>query len=251
VESASKVASFFALPDVAETTRGSGLVMSWQQRSGTLVAGGNSSTIRLWDLKREQCVRVFSTGLDTCTTTLLSKTVAPLDRRQGTETGNQEDQVLSWTFAGFADGSIGVFDERVQGTGRVAIAREHSAWIVSAHFRPDVPEVITGSVRGSVKFWDLRTMRSFKTLEVHKSPLTAFTVHSCAPIMATGSHAQFIKILSLGGEQLGGILKYHDGFLGQRIGPVSCLAFHPTKVLLAAGATDSIVSIYGTSYFGT
>jgi WD40 repeat protein len=250
-ETSTKAASFFALPDVAETTRGSGLVMSWQQQNGTLVAGGNSNTIRLWDLKREQCVRVFATGLETCTTTLASKAVSPLDSKQGNNNSDSDDSALSWTFAGFADGSIGVFDERVQGTGRVAIAREHSAWIVAAHFRPDVSEVITGSVRGSVKFWDLRTMRSFKTLEVHKSPLTALAVHPSAPIMATGSHAQFIKILTLGGEQLGGILKYHDGFLGQRIGPVSCLAFHPTKVLLAAGATDSIVSIYGTQSFGT
>ena len=42
-------------------------------------------------------------------------------------------------------------------------------------------------------------------------------------------------------------IRYHDGFLGQRIGPVSSLAFHPTKPLLAAGATDSIVSIYSTT----
>jgi len=247
-ESTSLASAFNALPDIAETTRGSGVVFSWQQHSGTMVVGGNSSTIRLWDLGREQCVRVFPTGLETCTTTLASKTVAPLGT-PSTATSNPHSlgdaYNLSWTFAGFADGSIAVYDERVQGTGRVASAREHSAWIVAAHFRPDVPEVITGSVRGSVKFWDLRTMRSFKTLEVHKSPLTALAVHPCAPIMATGSHAQFIKILTLGGEQLGSIIKYHDGFLGQRIGPVSCLAFHPTKILLAAGATDSIVSIYG------
>ena len=62
--------------------------------------------------------------------------------------------------------------------------------------------------------------------------------------MAVGSRAQFVKLLTYSGEQLG-MIRYHDGFLGQRIGPVSCLAFHPTKVLLAAGATDSIVSIYG------
>lgn len=63
-----------------------------------------------------------------------------------------------------------------------------------------------------------------------------------------------------------GMIRYHEGFLGQvtycllhilqpekltsrpldiqRIGPVSCLAFHPHKLYLAAGATDSIVSVY-------
>ena len=40
------------------------------------------------------------------------------------------------------------------------------------------------------------------------------------------------------------VVRYHQSFLGQRIGPVSCLGFHPYSILLAAGASDSIVSIY-------
>ena len=69
-------------------------------------------------------------------------------------------------------------------------------------------------------------------MQVQKTPLTAMTVHNCAPIMAVGSHLQFIKLLTLRGEQLGNIIKYHDGFLGQRIGPVSSLSFHPYKMQL-------------------
>lgn len=302
----SLASSFLALPDVADTSRGSGIIMSWQQSCGSLTVGGNSGTIRIWDLGREQCVRIFATGLETCVTAIASRSVThdtfgghgsafggggSSGSGSGSGSGNSgggldpgaipgcrsslpagsnssnggnnglnngssggiagpvsaETVPLTWTFAGFADGSVGIFDERLPGSGRVAVAREHSTWIVSAHLRHDVPEAITGSVRGSVKFWDLRTMRTYKTLEVHKSPLTALAVHNTAPVMATGSHAQFIKILTLGGEQLGGIIKYHDGFLGQRIGPVSCLAFHPVKMMLVAGATDSIVSIYSTS----
>lgn len=41
--------------------------------------------------------------------------------------------------------------------------------------------------------------------------------------------------------------RYHDGFLGQRISPVACLAFHPYKMMLAAGANDTIVSVYSPS----
>jgi WD40 repeat protein len=251
--------AFMALPDVADTSVGSGMVFSWLQHTGNLVVGGNSSSIRVWDMEREQCVRAFSTGLDTCTTALASHSVNNIDFSNSSPVGGISSNPVSpgscrqpgaltpvtWSFAGFADGSIGIFDERVNTLGgRVHLTRDHSAWIVSAHLRPDIPEVITASVRGSVKFWDLRSMRTFKTFEVFKSPLTALSVHNSAPIMATGSHAQFIKILTLNGDQLGNIIKYHDGFLGQRIGAVSCLAFHPWKLLLAAGATDSIVSIY-------
>jgi regulator-associated protein of mTOR len=76
--------------------------------------------------------------------------------------------------------------------------------------------------------------------------------------------------MNLSGEEVS-LIRYHDGFLGQRIGPVSCLAFHPYvhskknilyyafltfivffcryQILLAAGATDSIISIYAGETF--
>jgi len=146
---------------VAEKARGPGMVLSWEQSSGCLVAGGNSSTLRVWDLGREQCVRVFETGLDTCLTALASRTVA-MEFNGGTGLlgggGNagpggsggggggggggpdysypnfgayspappgagfglgpavaaaNTTPLASWTFAGFADGTVAVFDERV------------------------------------------------------------------------------------------------------------------------------------------
>jgi regulator-associated protein of mTOR len=249
--------AFTALPDIAETSRGSGLLLSWQQATGTLFAGGNSNTIRVWDLGKEQYVRVFDTGTKVCLTALATTVGAfapsPLSSphaHQHSElmTGSNPDIPLAWTFAGFADGSIGVYDERVASSGgRVHHARDHSSWIVSAHMRADAQEVVTSSVRGVVKFWDIRSWRTYKTLEVQKSPLTSMTVHNCAPIIATGSHAQFIKILTFGGEQLGNIIKYHDGFLGQRMGPITSLTFHPHRMMLAASAADCIVSIYATA----
>ena len=132
--------------------------------------------------------------------------------------------------------------------GRIFSARaDPGAWIVSACTRYDLPQVVTASIKGTVRFWDVRSMRVFKTIEVFKHPLTALAAHRCLPIIATGSHAQVIKIFTMGGDQLGNDIKYHDGFLGQRIGPVSCLAFHPHKMMLAAGATDNILSIYAPS----
>ena len=110
----------------------------------------------------------------------------------------------------------------------------------------DSPLLITGSVTGEIKFWDLRAMNSsIKTIEAHGkgSPMTAMSVHDHAPIIASGSHNQFIKLFNIEGETLD-MIRYHEGFLGQRIGPVSFLAFHPHKIFLAAGATDSIISIY-------
>lgn len=73
---ATQAAAFHALPDIADTSSGSGMIFSWQQSTGSLVTAGNSSTIRLWDVSREQCVRIFQTGLDTCTSALSSLTLS-------------------------------------------------------------------------------------------------------------------------------------------------------------------------------
>ena len=64
--SPSLASSFHALPDLVQSKRGPGLLMCWQQSTGMISVAGNSSSIRLWDVGREQCVRVFHTGSSTC-----------------------------------------------------------------------------------------------------------------------------------------------------------------------------------------
>jgi hypothetical protein len=43
---------------------------------------------------------------------------------------------------------------------------------------------------------------------------------------SSGSQTQKIKVINFTGEELSTI-RYHEGFLGRRIGPISSLAFHP------------------------
>ena len=38
--------------------------------------------------------------------------------------------------------------------------------------------------------------------------------------------------------------RHHEGFMGQRIGPVAALSFHPIRLVMAAACTDNLVSIY-------
>ena len=136
---ATMTSSFCAL-DVYKTSRGSGLVSSWQQNFGLLTVGGNSPCIKVWDIQAEKPSRVYKTGLDTCTTCLVSQSSTWTPLASGEV--QVETPVFSWTFAGFADGSIGIFDQRVQSFGgKVHSAKEHSSWIVSAHLRCDIPEV--------------------------------------------------------------------------------------------------------------
>lgn len=103
---------------------------------------------------------------------------------------------------------------------------------------------MSASPGGDLRFLDLRqTSAPFLEVAAHRGHLTLLTAHRHAPVIATGSGKQLIKVFSTDGRQLN-MVKFHNSFLGQRIGPVSALAFHPYEALLAAGAMDSIVSIY-------
>ena len=149
--------AFKALPDITGGSVGSGMVMSWQQSGGLLSTGGNSATIRLWDVSQEKCITTFQTGMDTCLTTLVSQTASlrgSFDQKSSWGSGIADSNamrslyrddmgpVYAWSFAGFADGSIGLYDQRVDTRGgRVHAAKEHNSWIVSAHLRADIPEV--------------------------------------------------------------------------------------------------------------
>lgn len=105
-------------------------------------------------------------------------------------------------------------------------------------------QIVSASPGGDLRFLDLRqTSAPFLEVAAHRGHLTSLTAHRHAPVIATGSGKQLIKVFSTDGRQLN-MVKFHNSFLGQRIGPVSALGFHPYEALLAAGAMDSIVSIY-------
>ncbi|KAF1324552.1 Regulatory-associated protein of mtor, partial [Globisporangium splendens] len=224
------LSAFVAVPDLVPGTRGSGLITDWQQNAGMFFAGGNSSYLRGWNLRQERCTFSLPTQTDSCITSMTS------------------DETTGGTLvAGFGDGTLRLFDARSHPEYAVKMTmKEHTSWVVQTHVYAGKNEMLSGSVSGELKFWDLRYPRtSVKSLEAHRSPMTALAVHDYAPIFASGSHNQFIKVFKSDGEQLA-LIRYHEGFLGERIGPVSCLAFHPHRLFLAAGATDSVVAIYAT-----
>ncbi|KAG6538573.1 V-type proton ATPase 16 kDa proteolipid subunit-like [Zingiber officinale] len=83
-----------------------------------------------------------------------------------------------------------------------------------------------------------------------RGSLAALAIHRHALIIASGSAKQIVKVFSLKGEQLS-IIRYYPTFMAQRIGSVSCLTFHPYRVLLAIGAADACVSIYADDTYQT
>lgn len=164
--------AFVAVPDLVPGTRGSGLVMNWQQNSGVMLAGGNSGVLRGWNLRHEKCAFKLPTQTDSCITSMAS----------------EEQQTGGTTVvAGFGDGSLRVFDLRSRPEYAVrATMKEHTSWIVQTHIYSHARhELLTGSVSGELKFWDLRYSKtSVRSLEAHRSPMTALAVHDYAPVFA-------------------------------------------------------------------
>eukprot|EP00985_Skeletonema_marinoi_P025760 scaffold19251_cov124-Skeletonema_marinoi.AAC.3 len=255
-EKPSLVSSFFAAPDIVTDKRySSGLVLDYQQYGGKLTAGGNTKYIRTWDVASEKCVNTFESKSDACLTTLTTAWDYSFDSGYS---GLGPDIIV----CGYGNGSLRVFDGRsTKGdvlylsdglSSRSGLSRrrkyseydEHTSWIVDVSFTTygGRHEVVSGCVAGNIKFWDLRYSSSVRTID-HKMQMTALAAHSNVPMFATGSPAQFIKIMSHDGSTQQ-VIRYHDRLPGQRIGPVSCLCFHPQLPFLAAGFADENVSLY-------
>ncbi|KAG8374469.1 hypothetical protein BUALT_Bualt11G0135600 [Buddleja alternifolia] len=238
-------------------------VVDWQQQSGYLFASGEISSIMAWDLDKEQLVSTIPLTSDSSISALAASEV-------------HRGQFA----AGFVDGYVRLYDirtpemlvgetqahtravERVVGIGfqpglepaKVTLSPSPSLstptltqdflypGFIFVLYLPS--QIVSASQAGSIQFLDMRRAReTYLTIEAHRGSLTALAVHRHAPLIASGSEKQVIKVFNLEGDPLGSI-RYYPTLMAQKIGSVSCLAFHPYQLLLAAGAADSCVSIY-------
>uniref|UniRef100_H3B7T1 Regulatory associated protein of MTOR complex 1 n=1 Tax=Latimeria chalumnae TaxID=7897 RepID=H3B7T1_LATCH len=208
---------------------GAGMVVDWEQETGLLMTSGDVRIIRIWDTDREMKVQDIPTGADSCVTSLSC------------------DSHRSLIAAGLGDGSVRIYDKRMAPHEcRVMTYREHSAWVVKAYLQKHPGgNIISVSVNGDVRYFDPRMPESVKTLQLVKG-LTALDIHPQANLFAcltSGSMNQFIAVYNANGDVISNI-KYYDGFMGQRIGAITCLAFHPYWPHLAVGSNDYYMSIY-------
>ncbi|MBA0664238.1 hypothetical protein Goklo_004277 [Gossypium klotzschianum] len=225
------VTAFSSIQGHKPGVRSLSAVVDWQQQSGYLYASGEISSVMLWDLDKEQLINSIPSSSDCSVSALASS------------------QVHAGQFAaGFVDGSVRLYDVRAPDM-LVCATRPHTQQVervVGIGFQPglDQGKIVSASQAGDIQFLDIRNQRdTYLTIDAHRGSLTALAVHRHAPIIASGSAKQLIKVFSLEGEQLG-IIRYQHTFMAQKIGSVSCLTFHPYQVLLAAGAADACVSIY-------
>ncbi|KCV69417.1 hypothetical protein, variant [Fonticula alba] len=227
-------------PHSSNNNSTSDLVFDWQQSTGLLNVAGNSSSIRVWDAAPASAAAAASAPPRVAASSITSDP-------------NQPHSLV----VGFADGSVRIFDRRCPS--RSALIRElgraHNGYVVTTHVPRvsnwgfgSVHHLVTGSNDGIVNVWDLRVANDgivnvWDLRVAGGGGLTALTVHDRAPLLACGYEQQYIQVFTPDSQSVGSI-RYHLGFLGQRLAPVSCLAFHPVHMTLAAGFIDSIISVY-------
>jgi regulator-associated protein of mTOR len=126
-------------------------------------------------------------------------------------------------------------------------------------------QLVTAAGDGEMKLIDLRmlgeregaafggaqsavaaNMGVWKTVNASQTSrnLSALAAHPHAPLLATGTKTQVVKLWSVLGEQLGVIRATTSLLDSRRPGPVTTLVFHPYSLSLASGGGDSIVNLY-------
>ncbi len=215
-------------PFVPAVGQRSPVITCWNNNQ-TLFTSGNVPFVRAWDLHREYAAYDLATSVNAGVTTLC-------------------DVGGNGLIAGFGSGAVKLFDPRADKEAAKDLMG-FNACTVGLSVPLTSPNSVVGVSRdGKVNIWDLRAgstkqcspMRSFATKA--KSEVSAFALHSVAPILACGYMEQ-IHLYNLNGEQLR-VIRYHEGFLEERIGPISALAFHPHSLVLAAASTDKYISVW-------
>jgi regulator-associated protein of mTOR len=177
--------------------------------------------------------------------------------------------------AGAADGAVLSYDLRTPAR-LLSVIQTHRHPVVGILLQPGNTSnlVVTGSVNGEMKFCDLRNAaKPFFTAEVCPKPqstagggalgggsnaggggsttarppqghaLTALVAHAHAGVIASGSSERAIKLWDLEGNNVAAI-RYRYSVLGQRVGAVRSLAFHPNRLLLLSGTNDATATVY-------
>ncbi|KAH7911589.1 raptor N-terminal caspase like domain-containing protein [Hygrophoropsis aurantiaca] len=239
------VSSFRGLNEMIQIRRGSGLVMDWKQSGGSLLIGGDSRIIRVWDAHTESQVLDLETNSESPVTAIAS------------------DHGSSSTFiAGFADGVVKVFDRRLEEEDAVVRSyHEHHSWVQNVRYHPRLGgQFLSASLAGEVRLWDTRgSDRAAQAWDLHHGGLSSFDVHPQTGVFATTSaltptnwRHQRLTVMSMSDTTPLSTLSLPTGLTmyPQRVpSPFmprsTAFTFHPMEMLYAVGVPDGSIKVTG------
>jgi WD40 repeat protein len=123
--------------------------------------------------------------------------------------------------------------------------------VVNLHLRRDYSnELIVSHRNGVVRLWDIAQRRPTRTLPpLFPSSATSLhqsAVHAFSPILACASAEHGVRVVTMYGQSLSNF-RPSEGLFGQRSNRVSCIAFHPYKLLLAVGTLTGTIVVLAES----
>lgn len=121
--------------------RRAGLILGWNQSCGRLYAGGDVPYIQIWDANTESRYQKISSNDKYCVTSMC--------------VSSDNSGIIG---AGFADGSVCLFDPRLPNDqSLVQKYEQHTNWVVNVHLqRMSQNHIISGSEGGDILWWDPR-----------------------------------------------------------------------------------------------
>ncbi|ORX40214.1 raptor N-terminal caspase like domain-domain-containing protein [Kockovaella imperatae] len=234
--------SFRAISETFPVGQSSGVLTAWQQHHGHLLVGGDMKVVRLWDATVERHLRDMPTQAGSNLTAIAS---------------DEPDGNVYVT--GFGDGVVRLFDKRMERADQVVIHtwRKHHTWIQSVHVqRGGLKELVTGSMNGEVRIWDVRFPDAPLYEHVAQpTGLMALAVHPGASVFATTSaptsqsYRQKLVIEGFPDPAKPKILSklsipsspaYHIGNRSPGFMPsASSLVFHPVEDIIAVAGFEA------------
>ena len=160
-----------ALTHLVPSNVNSGMVFDWQQVTGKLLVAGDVKVIRVWHAAAELCATDIPARSGSCISSLTS------------------DQMTGNIFvAGFGDGAIRVFDQRLKASeAMVKTWKDESdrVWIKSVHMqRGGQRELLSASRNGKVKLWDIRMDKPLRVIRTTNDTLRTASTHEHLPVFA-------------------------------------------------------------------
>ncbi|OCF41495.1 WD-repeat protein mip1 [Kwoniella heveanensis CBS 569] len=238
--------TFRAVSEIYPVAHSAGVLTAWEQQKGHLLVGGDMKVVRLWDATVERHLRDIATQAGANLTAIAS------DEPEG-----------NVFVAGFGDGVVRLFDKRAEDAGEVVLRtwRQHKIWIQSVHLqRGSMRELITGSMDGEVRVWDVRRPdEPLYTLPRRDDGLMALAVHTGASVLArttavtAHSTRQELEITGFNDPvhpirlakiniPLSPAYNYplnHHRLTSNFMPSAASLVFHPVEMMVAAGGFDA------------
>lgn len=231
-------------PPVSSYTANRPAVYEWSARLGSLFAAGGREpdTLQRWDLacevlSQQICVAPPGSHGTWCVERIALSACDP-----------------HLLLTACSNGCVSLFDVRTASQPVMSFEpfRQSMAGVV---MEPNGRQglVVTGSTAGELKFLDMRLGAGgegsegrsvLRVVEAHsKGGMSELVAHPHAPLLATATTTQVVKVWTDTGEPVGAI-RAQSSFLAHKMGPVTCMAFHPYQLLLAAAGGDSVCSVY-------